>query len=138
MVFEDIIVLIISLLIAVAIVALFKLITKRWMEGWLWIFPISIPLGYALMFFTTSEDSILMMLKDALIWAFVISMIVVNIKFLVSGTKKRYDNSKSFMADIKSEWKNMKPSFKKKNTEKSEQENDKDVNETSQEEDCDE
>ena len=90
------------------------------------------------MFFTTSEDSILMMLKDTLIWAFVISMIVVNIKFLVSGTKKRYDNSKSFMADIKSEWKNMKPSFKKKNTEKSEQNNDKDVNETSQEEDCDE
>ena len=93
MVFEDVIVLIISLLIAVAIVAVFKLITKKWMEGWVWVFPVSIPLGYVLMFFTTSEDSILMMLKDSLIWAFVISMIVVNIKFLVSGTKSRYNNA---------------------------------------------
>lgn len=121
MVFEDVIVLIISLLIAVAIVALFKLITKKWMEGWVWVFPVSIPLGYVLMFFTTSEDSILMMLKDSLIWAFVISMIVVNIKFLVSGTKSRYNNGKTFMADIKSEWKNMKPSFKKKKSENNEQ-----------------
>lgn len=121
MVFEDVIVLIISLLIAVAIVAVFKLITKKWMEGWVWVFPVSIPLGYVLMFFTTSEDSILMMLKDSLIWAFVISMIVVNIKFLVSGTKSRYNNGKTFMADIKSEWKNMKPSFKKKKSENNEQ-----------------
>ena len=128
MVFEDIIVLIISLLIAIAIVTLFKLITKKWMKGWLWIFPISIPLGYALMFFTTSEDSILMMLKDSLIWAFVISMIVVNIKFLVSGTKNRYNNGKTFMADIKSEWKNMKPSFKKKKSENNEQTNNESEN----------
>ena len=137
MVFEDIIVLIISLLIAIAIVTLFKLITKKWMEGWLWVFPISIPLGYALMFFTTSEDSILMMLKDSLIWAFVISMIVVNIKFLVSGTKNRYNNGKTFMADIKSEWKNMKPSFKKKKSENNEQTNNESEN-ISQEDESDE
>ena len=80
----------------------------------MWVFPISLVIGYALMYFTTNEDSILHMLKENLIWAFVISMIVVNIKFLISGTKNRVENSRNFFGDIKSEFKKMKPKPKKK------------------------
>ena len=114
MVIQEIIVLLIACLIATAIVIVPKLVFKKWLTGWLWVFPISLILGYALMYFTTNEDTILHMLKENLIWAFVISMIVVNIKFLISGTKNRVENGRNFFGDIKSELKKMKPKPKKK------------------------
>lgn len=114
MVIQEVVVLLIACLIAAAIVIVPKLIFKKWLTGWLWVFPVSLVLGYALMYFTTNEDSILHMLKENLIWAFVISMIVVNIKFLISGTKNRVENGRNFFGDIKSELKKMKPKPKKK------------------------
>lgn len=115
MVFEEVIVLVLSILIAGGIIAFIKLVLKKEMSVWTWIFPISMLLGYALMFFTTNEDGILMMLKENLIWAFIISMIYINFKFLISGTKNRVNSGKNFMSEVKSEMKKMKPSFKRKN-----------------------
>ena len=114
MLIQEVIVLIIACFLAAVIVLVPKLIFKKWLTGWMWVFPISLILGYVLMYSTTNEDSILHMLKENLIWAFVVSMIVINIKFLISGTKNRVTNSKTFFGDIKSELKKMKPNSKKK------------------------
>lgn len=120
MVMQEIVVLLIACLIAAAIVIVPKLVFKKGLSGWLWVFPISLIIGYALMYFTTNEDTILQMLKENLIWAFVISMIVVNVKFLISGTRNRMENGRVFFGDIKKELKKMKPKrTKKKNNEKS-------------------
>lgn len=114
MVIQEVIVLLIACFLAAVIILVPRLIFKKWLRGWMWVFPISLVFGYALMYFTTNEDSILHMLKENLIWAFVVSMIVINIKFLISGTKNRVTNSKTFFGDIKSELKKMKPKSKKK------------------------
>lgn len=120
MVIQEIVVLLIACLIAAAIVIFPKLVFKKWLAGWLWVLPISLIVGYVLMYFTTNEDTILQMLKENLIWAFVISMIVVNVKFLISGTRNRVENGRAFFGDIKKELKKMKPKrTKKKNDEKS-------------------
>jgi hypothetical protein len=128
MVFEEIIVLVLSILIAGGIIALIKFVFKKDMSVWTWIFPISMLLGYALMFFTTGEDSILMMLKENLIWAFIISMIYINFKFLITGTKNRVSNGKNFMSEVKSEIKKMKPSFKRKDVDDEENMDSNDTN----------
>ena len=128
MVFEEIIVLVLSILIAGGIIALIKFVFKKDMSVWTWIFPISMLLGYALMFFTTGEDSILMMLKENLIWAFIISMIYINFKLLITGTKNRVSNGKNFMSEVKSEIKKMKPSFKRKDVDDEENMDSNDTN----------
>lgn len=122
MLIQEIIVLLIACFLAAVIVIVPKLIFKKWLTGWMLVFPISLILGYVLMYFTTNEDSILHMLKENLIWAFVVSMIVVNIKFLISGTKNRVENGRTVFSDIKSELKKMKPKPKKK------KESDKNIN----------
>lgn len=128
MVFEEIIVLVLSILIAGGIIALIKFVFKKDMSVWTWIFPISMLLGYALMFFTTGEDSILMMLKENLIWAFIISMIYINFKLLITGTKNRVSNGKNFMSEVQSEIKKMKPSFKRKDVDDEENMDSNDTN----------
>jgi hypothetical protein len=70
------------------------------------------------MWATTDKDSFWIMLKEMLIWSFIIAMIYVNIKFIISGTKSRYKSGKGFVAGIKEELGKMK--FRRKAPESSE------------------
>lgn len=110
---ETIIVLTLSLLISAVIVLIYRIIKKELPHGIHWIFPISPIIGFVLMYLTSDNDTILLMLKDALIWAFIISMVYVNVKCLVIGSKRTIRSGKGFFTEVKSEWKKMKPSFKK-------------------------
>jgi hypothetical protein len=114
-----------SIILAVLFCVLYKIISKKSVSGWVWIFPISFPIGSVFMYFFTDSDSYFIMLKDELLWAFIISMIVVNIRFLIFGSKSGIQRGKTFVSDFKNEWNNnIKPVFKKNKKE----ENDKDGN----------
>jgi hypothetical protein len=119
---DEIIVLIISIVLSVGIVGLLKKLLKDKFKGIFWSFPILTVLGYALMWFTSESDTILLMLKDVFLWAFIGFMFFVNFYCIVKGAKSRKEHGKTFWSDIKSEYKNVAGTFKKKRNVKSSKE----------------
>lgn len=125
---EEVFAIVSNIAIGVLIVVLYKLIFKKMFEGIQWMIPGAFPIGSALMWFTTSSDSYLIMLKEAALYSFIITMIYVNVHFVIKGSKNSLSRGKSFWKNVKSEWNdNIKPTFKKTEKNKdSEEENDDD------------
>lgn len=116
--FTTIMVLLASVSISISTIVVYRIIKKRYFKGVHWIFPISPIVGFFMMYFTSDGDTFLLMLKDVLIWAFILSMIYVNIKCLIFGSKRTFNNGKDFVSEVKKEWGSIKPSFKTKKEEK--------------------
>ena len=114
MALEEILAIGTSVILAVLFCVLYRIIAKKNLSGWLWIIPISLPLGSFLMYFFTDSDKYIIMLKDILLFAFIISMIVVNVRFIISSSKSGIKRGKTFISDFKNEWNNnIKPTFKR-------------------------
>ena len=114
MALEEILAIGTSIVLAILFCVLDRIITKKNISGWLWIVPISLPIGSILMYFFTDSDRYIIMVKDILLFAFIISMIVVNVRFIISGSKSGVKRGKAFISDLKNEWNNnIKPTFKK-------------------------
>lgn len=113
---EEVLAIITNIAIGVLIVVLYKLIFKKTFEGMQWIIPGAFPIGSILMWLTTSSDSYLVMLKEAVLFSFIIAMIYINIYFVIKGSKSSVSRGKSFWKNLKTEWNdNIKPTFKKTN-----------------------
>lgn len=115
--FITVMVLMTSIAISALIIIIYRIFKKQFFSGIHWLFPASPIVGFIAMYFTSDNDTFLLMLKEVLIWAFIISMVYVNIKCLISGSKRTFNSGKSFISEIKKEWKIMKPSFKTKRKE---------------------
>ena len=112
-----------SIAISTFIIIIYRILKKQFFAGIHWLFPASPIVGFIAMYLTSDNDTFLLMLKEVLIWAFIISMVYVNIKCLIFGSKRTFNSGKNFVSELKKEWKNMKPSFKTKRKERG---NDKD------------
>lgn len=114
MAFDEIIVLIISAIIGIGSVFALKLILKDKFSPIFISIPFSIGLGYVMMWFTSESDTILLMLKDVLVWAFIIVMFYVNGKCLIKGSRSRVKHGRGLWNEIKTEYKNVAHTFKRK------------------------
>lgn len=120
MITADIIVLVLSIILAIGVGVLIKFMANKlnFKVGIWWIVPISLPLGWMLQHETCDGDTVFKVLWDSLVWAFVISMIVVNIKFLVLGGRNGFTRSKAMFKDLKESLSDMRSGidFKNKKT----------------------
>ena len=110
---EIIFVLVTIIFISAAIVTVYRLIKKKFFTGIMWIFPAAPIMGFVIMYLTSDSDTYVLMLKDSLVWGFIFAMVYVNIKCLIIGSKRTIRSGKGLYSEIKTEWKKMKPSFKK-------------------------
>lgn len=126
---DEIIVLIISIALSTGISILLKKLLKDKFNGLIWSIPILTILGYVMMWFTSDSDTILLMLKDVFLCTFIGFMFFVNFYCIVKGAKSRKEHGKTFWTDIKSEYKNVAGTFKKKkNVEQNKEERDDNSN----------
>ena len=116
---DEIIVLIISMAFSIGIVILLKKLLKDKFKGIIYAIPVLTALGYAMMWFTSDSDTILLMLKDVFLSTFIGFMFFINFYCIIRGAKSRKEHGKTLWSDIKSEYKNVAGTFKKKQDEKS-------------------
>jgi hypothetical protein len=105
------------------IVLVYRLIRKKSLSGWQWLYPCSLFLGYALTYVIYDQDNYWGIMKNILLYAFVISMISVNIKAIRHGAKSRMEHGKRFLSDVKTTYNDAKADLalrkaKKKNKNK--------------------
>lgn len=111
---EEIIVILITTLLTLGSILLCRLLKHKWFDKWKWMLPISFPLGHIIMYYTTDQDGVLYMVKDVLLWAFVIFMIYVNVRLLIKGTRDGWGRGKKMFSEAKNAFHDISSSFKKK------------------------
>ena len=114
MAYDEIIVLIISAFVGIGSVVALKFILKDKFNPILISIPFSIGLGYAMMWFTSDSDTILTMLKDVFVWAFIFAMFYVNGKCLIKGSRSRVKHGRGLWQEVKAEYRNVANTFKRK------------------------
>lgn len=102
MVLAEIIALVFAILAVIGgFILLAKLSQTRQLGIW-WVTPLTFLLGWWIDFETGSSNSIFGTIFNVILWAFVFSMIIVNIKVLISGSQNGLKRTKSMWTDLKS------------------------------------
>lgn len=113
---------ILSLLTTIAlcliVIILYRIIAKKFFSGIQWIYPGSFLIGYILSYMVYEGDDYLGTMKNILLYAFIVSMIVINIKAIRKGTKSRMEHGKRFIADCKEVFDDAKETLGKKKKKK--------------------
>lgn len=103
------------------IVIIYRLIRKKLFTGWQWLYPCSLFLGYALTYAIYDQDDYWGIMKNILIYAFIISMVSVNVQAIRRGTKSRMEHGKRFLTEVKKTYNEAKDNFSKKKSRKNKQ-----------------
>ena len=118
---------VLSLLTTIAlcliVVILYRIIAKKFFSGIQWIYPASFFIGYTLSYMIYDGDDYLGTMKNILLYAFIVSMIVINIKAIRKGTKSRMEHGKKMMSEFKSVYRDVKDSIDKKSKRNKKQDN---------------
>ena len=102
------------------IVIVYRLITKKFFTGLQWIYPCYLLMGYAFTYVLSDQDGYWEMMKSILLYAFIISMIIINVKAIKRGAKARMEHGQRFISDVKQTYQDVKGSFKRKSKRKKE------------------
>ena len=130
MVWEEVVILIASLIISSLIAIGYRIIKKKWFKTFQWIYAI-LPIAAFFIVYTISEDlEILPNLKSLLIWTFILEMFLINFKCIIRGSARSLKSGKSFWRETKKSYKDMKSALKKKknDSDDSETKNEIDLN----------
>lgn len=107
----------IGLALSVAATVVCRLIKKKWLTPLACFAALCPILGYLIMMWTADVTTLWEMVKTMTIWAFVIFMILINVKCLIFSTKRDVGRGKSYVNIIKQSMFETKKIFGRTNTE---------------------
>ena len=107
-----------AIMLCLIVIILYRIIAKKFFAGIQWVYPASFLFGYALSYMIYDGDDYIGTMKSILLYAFIISMIVINIKAIRKGAKSRMEHGKRMISDLKDIYGDVKENLNKKSTKK--------------------
>lgn len=92
---------ILAVITSAIIITLKKLFTKKLFRGIEWVYPLSPIAGYIYMYFFTTSTVFWTNFKNMMLFAFIVSMIIINVKCLLIGAKRTINSGKTVVNEVK-------------------------------------